>query len=67
MRNKKGVPKEGVVEAVKDLMKHNTAVESERLKEEFLYGQREYRDILDWVQNEADRSQKQRLAAEKEL
>jgi hypothetical protein len=29
MRNYNGVPKEGVVEALRDLMKHNIEVESE--------------------------------------
>jgi len=31
MRNYNGVPKEGVVEAISELMKHNIQVESERL------------------------------------
>lgn len=35
MRNYNGVPKEGVVEAINELMKHNIEVESERLWEEF--------------------------------
>lgn len=49
MRNYNGVPKEGVVEALSELMKHNIEVESERLWEEFMYNQKEYKDILDKV------------------
>ncbi len=63
MRNRDGIPKEGVVEAIRDLMKHNIEVESERLKEEFQFNAWEYKDVLDWLQNEADRSTKQRNAA----
>ena len=58
MRNYNGVPKEGVVEALSELMKHNIEVESERLREEFMYNQREYKDILDKVQRDADQSLK---------
>lgn len=67
MWNYDGVPKEGVVEAINELMKHNIEVESERLREEFMYNQREYKDILDKAQWEADWSMKQRNAAYKEL
>jgi len=67
MRNANGIPKDGIVEAVRDLMAHNTKVESERLKEEFMYNQKEYKDMLDKVQRESDRSMKQRQAAFKEV
>jgi hypothetical protein len=48
-------------------MKHNIDIESERLREEFMYNQKEFKDVLDKAQREADRSMKQRNAANKEL
>ena len=67
MRNFDVIHKEKLISELQLMLKQNLEVESEKLKEEFQFNQKEFTDQIDKLRSETEKAIMQRNAARKEL